>query len=72
MTSTDIKGLLGGNNHLAANSTTNIMFTHDVVATVGSYDALGHLVRFRDDNDNESELVLNPPFDMATLLVCTI
>ena len=72
MTSTNIKGLLGGNNHLAGNSSTNIMFTHDVVATVGSYDALGYLVRFKDDNDNEIEQVLNPPFDVIQMFFCTI
>ena len=72
MTSTDIKGLLGGNNHLAANSSTNIMFTHDVVAANESYDALGYLLRFKDDNDNEIELVLNPPFDVISMFFCTI
>jgi hypothetical protein len=72
MTSTDIKSLLGGNNHLAARSSTNIKFMHDVVATVDSYDALGYLLRFKDDNDNETEMVLNPPFDVITLFFCTI
>jgi hypothetical protein len=61
-----------GSNHVNARGVVDITLSHDLNASVGSYDSIRYLAQFTDDRGNDINLDVLPPFSVVQVPFCSI